>query len=138
MPSVVAWANDNGYVTFGAAVVTGAADEPGADDPVGAIDDDDDDEDVAAAIVEVGSGAVVDELEPLSEPRVATTTTTTTATTTTPAIGPHRRSCRLRPAPVELDGCMWLPPQTAALARRFVVPQVALYHVAVGQHISRT
>ena len=42
---------------------------------------------------------------------MTTTIPTTAAISTTAAIGPHRRSCRLRSAPVELAGCISLPPE---------------------------
>jgi hypothetical protein len=77
--------------------------EPATVDPGDSVDDTDVDEETMV----VADPLVVFELESPPESRVASTIPPTAAArTTTAAIGPHRRSCRLRSAPVELAGCI--------------------------------
>ena len=71
--------------------------------------------------------------------RVSTTTIPTTAATTTTA--DDRAPSTQLPVAIGPRRAGWLhrgyPLRSGALTRHFVVPQVALYHVGMGQHLSR-
>jgi hypothetical protein len=63
-----------------------------------------------AVVVVAGDNAVVVALESPPESRVASKTPPPATNNAIAAIGPQRRSCLLRSAPVELAGCMFISP----------------------------
>jgi hypothetical protein len=79
--------------------------EPGVVAPVDATD-----VSGAAVVVVAGDNAVVVALESPPESRVASKIPPPATNNAIAAIGPQRRSCLLRSAPVELAGCMFISP----------------------------
>jgi hypothetical protein len=79
--------------------------EPGVVAPVDATD-----VSGTAVVVVAGDTAVVLALESLPLSRVASRIPPPATNTAIAAIGPHRRNCLLRSAPIELAGCIFISP----------------------------